>query len=224
LRLLKINKEHMEFLVANGLEFVNADYIFLRSYHKGEYLFRQGEQINCIYLLYQGKVNVSVTSNNGKTLLLSICKNPTLLGEIEFFTDGLATTNALAMDRSLLLIIPFAQVRNVEGNERFLSFLGLSLAKKLTRTVQNNTLNILNLADTKVSSYILLTNVNGRFQANLTKVAELLGISYRHLLRTLETLCKEGILEKDRHTFVIRDMEGLKALAQDCYAPMEIWN
>ncbi|MDF2512052.1 MAG: putative transcriptional regulator, Crp/Fnr family [Herbinix sp.] len=222
MRLLKINKEHIDFLEANGLEFVNTEYIYLRAYHKGEYLFQQGEQIGCIYLLYNGKVNVSVTSNNGKTLLLSICTNPTLLGEIEFFTDGLATTSAQAINRTLLLIIPFAQIRGVGGNERFLSFLGLSLAKKLTRSVQNTTLNILNLADTKVSSYVLLSNVEGRFQANLTKVAELLGISYRHLLRTLENLCKDGILEKDNHAFVIRDMEGLQALAQDCYAPMEL--
>lgn len=219
---LKINEEYMNFLAANGLEFVNTQFIYLRAYQKGEYLFRQGEEIGCIYLLYKGEINVSVTANNGKTLLLSICKHPTILGDIEFFTDGLATTSAQAMERSLLFIIPFAQVRNVEGNERFLSFLGLSLAKKLTRTAHNNTMNILNMADTKVSSYILLTNVDGRFQDNLTKVAELLGISYRHLLRTLETLCKEGILEKENHTFVVRDMDRLEELAQDCYTSMEL--
>ncbi len=222
MRLLKLKKEHTTFLATNGLEFVDTEYIYLRAYEKGEYLFRQREEIGGIYLLYNGKVNVSVTANNGKTLLLSVCTNPTLLGEIEFFTDGLATTNAQAINHTLLFVIPFVQIRNVAGNERFLTFLGLSLAKKLTRSVHNTTMNILNSADTKVSSYILLSNVEGRFQANLTQVAELLGISYRHLLRTLESLCKDGILKKDNHTYVIRDMQGLKVLGQECYEPMEL--
>ncbi|HHV09929.1 MAG TPA: cyclic nucleotide-binding domain-containing protein [Clostridiales bacterium] len=222
MKLLKINKDHRDFLAANGLGFVDTECVLPRAYEKGEYLFHQGEQLSCIYLLYSGKVSISVTAKNGKTLLLAICTNQTIFGEIEFFTDGLATSSAQAMNRALLLTIPFAQLRDVEGNEKLLYFLGLTLAKKLTRSIQNNTTNILNLADAKVASYILLSNVDGRFKANLTKVAELLGISYRHLLRTLEELCTQGILAKDRHAFVIRDIDGLRALAQDCFVSMDI--
>lgn len=168
MKLGKIQKIHMDFLSRYDLEFVKAEDVSLRIFEKGEYLFRQGGQIDSIYILFSGKISVDVTASNGRTLLLAIYNSKSLLGDIEFFTDGLATSSALAMGQVFVRVIPFSKVRKTEENHSFLSILGFCLAKKLTHSVQNSSTNILNVSTAKVSSCILLTNENDIFEANLT--------------------------------------------------------
>ena len=50
---------------------------------------------------------------------------------------------------------------------------------------------------------------------NLTNVAEQLGVSYRHLLRTLKSLCEAGLLEKRSVGYWILDEQELHEKAAD---------
>ena len=43
-----------------------------------------------------------------------------------------------------------------------------------------------------------------------TEVAQSVGISYRHVFRILGELCREGILERTKSGFRIRDRERLR--------------
>lgn len=50
-----------------------------------------------------------------------------------------------------------------------------------------------------------------------TDLAEYLGCSYRHLLRTLHALCEKRILEKQRTGYLLKDKAALEALAGEIY-------
>ena len=56
-----------------------------------------------------------------------------------------------------------------------------------------------------------------QFNENLTTFAELLGTSYRHLLRTLNKLVDQGLLQKIKGGYRIIDEETLRRLAADIY-------
>ncbi|PFD89043.1 hypothetical protein CN288_28095, partial [Bacillus sp. AFS023182] len=55
------------------------------------------------------------------------------------------------------------------------------------------------------------------FNGNLTETSELLGTSYRHLLRTLNTLCDKSVIRKNNGYFEVINIGLLKQLAADVY-------
>lgn len=68
----------------------------------------------------------------------------------------------------------------------------------------NSSINLLYPLENRLASYInelLLINNNESlyvdFDESLVNIAEHLGSSYRHLLRTLNVLCEKEVLQKD---------------------------
>ena len=55
------------------------------------------------------------------------------------------------------------------------------------------------------------------FNENLTEIAELLGTSYRHLLRTLNNLRDKGAIIKSNSGYIIENKNILSMLAADLY-------
>jgi len=55
------------------------------------------------------------------------------------------------------------------------------------------------------------------FNETLTEIAELLGTSYRHLLRTINNLINREVLKKDNYGYEIINEEILRSLAVDLY-------
>lgn len=50
------------------------------------------------------------------------------------------------------------------------------------------------------------------FNENLTHLPELLGTSYGHLLRTLNDLCKQGVINKEEEGYRVADRERLNQI------------
>jgi CRP-like cAMP-binding protein len=55
------------------------------------------------------------------------------------------------------------------------------------------------------------------FDENLTQISELLGTSYRHLLRILNSFCQKGAMVKKGSHYEVVDDRMLKGLAADLY-------
>ena len=87
------------------------------------------------------------------------------------------------------------------------------LAIKLHNSVANTTEIILRPFETRLCEYLLQTAQNGVFSERLIDVAEQLGVSYRHLLRSLKTLCEEGLLEKRADGYHLLDESSLRKQA-----------
>ena len=88
----------------------------------------------------------------------------------------------------------------------------------------NSSINLLYPLENRLASYIneFLTNDEDSniyidFDENLVNIAELLGSSYRHLLRTLNTLSKKGVLEKEDGKYKVINKVLLEELAGDLY-------
>ena len=69
----------------------------------------------------------------------------------------------------------------------------------------------------KIAAYIAGTCENNTFDVNLSKLSELLGISYRHLLRRLKFFCEKEYLRKTKDAYEIINLKFLKELARDYY-------
>jgi len=71
--------------------------------------------------------------------------------------------------------------------------------------------------ETRLSAYIMQTASDGEFRETLTEVALMLGCSYRHLLRSLNKLCQQGVLSKEESGYHVVNSTRLAELAGDLY-------
>ena len=213
----KIASNHFFTLSKMKLNEKDSKYLYIKNYKKGEYIFYQNEEIKNIFIIFSGKVGITLDSDNGHRLLLAIYSPDSMLGDIEFYNNNCTTSNAQALSETSVICVPYFNIEKLQNHNEFMYLLGQTLAKKLARSIKNNSINILNAADVKIAAYIAGTCENNTFDVNLSKLSELLGISYRHLLRRLKFFCEKEYLRKTKDAYEIINLKFLKELARDYY-------
>lgn len=192
-----------------------------------EYICKQEEKMEHLYFLVEGKAKVFNALANGKTLLISFYEPFEVIGDVELikFKPAIATVQALS-DCYMLALSTEKLRPALQKDIKLLNFVCTALAEKLDHISNNSSINLLYPLENRLASYINMVATEekagqGRrqryFNENLTQLAELLGISYRHLLRTLKTLCNRGILSREKKGYMIQKEEELKSLAGDLY-------
>lgn len=219
----------------NFIKKYNIDEIFSKDmrpvmelflYEKNEYICKEGEPINYLYFFLDGKAKVYNNLSNGKALLLCFYHGLMLLGDLEMINPQPTTCNVQVIEKTYCIAISTDNIKlYLMEDPKFLKFICKSLGEKLNNLSKNSSINLLYPLENRLASYILATAetslLNNKtttiFRGNLTEISELLGASYRHLLRTLNTLCSKGcIRKKDSHYEVINE-DLLKELASDLY-------
>lgn len=202
-------------------------YMQLILFNKNEFIYRENEKLDYIYFFVQGKLKVYRTLENGKILLLSFYYPLMVLGDLELVNYERADANIQVVEDSYCIGMAFEDVREVLLKDPlFLRYVCDSLGRKLKQTSKNSSINILYPLENRLASYIADMVIEDedhiKFYGNLTETAELLGASYRHLLRTLKTLCNKNILEKKKDYYEVINVEKLKEIASDMYK--EYWS
>lgn len=211
--------DYADVLERYGLEGLDFGRLVLLHYQKGEYIHRQGEPLDFLMLVLQGRAKVWVATADGKSLLLSFYTGQGVLGEVELLSGDLrATTTGQAITPFVCIGVPLGVFGGaLKANLRFLNAAGAAMAQKLNRCCKNSALNLLHPLEPRLCAYILMTHEAGRLCDRLTELSELLGVSYRHLLRTLERLCAQGVLEKRTHHYFVADEVALRRRSDDFY-------
>lgn len=202
-------------------------YMRLVKFSKGEFIYREKEKLNKIYFFVEGKLKVYRTLENGKVLLISFYYPLMVLGDIELVNYEVADANIQVINESYCIEMSFDDVREMLLKDAlFLRYMCDSLGRKLKQTSKNSSINILYPLENRLASYILDMLIENKdsliFYGNLTETAELLGTSYRHLLRTLKVLCEKNILKKNQNYYEIIDRDKLKEISSDIYK--EYWS
>jgi CRP-like cAMP-binding protein len=217
------------------LERYNINEIFLRDmrpfmelflYKKNEHICREGEDISYLLFFVEGRAKVYTTLCNGKSLLLCFYEDFKVLGDLEVVDSRSVSTNVQVIEDSYCIGISIKNVRAyLLDDASFLRFVCSSLGEKLNRCSKNSSINLLYPLENRLAGYILaageridsngLTTIS--FDENLTQISELLGTSYRHLLRILNSLCQKGAMVKKGSHYIVADDRMLKGLAADLY-------
>ncbi len=201
-------------------------YMELFFFKKNEYICKTDETIEYLYLFVEGKAKVYNSLSNGKSMLLSFYKPFMAIGDIEVIKYEKAHSNIQTIEDSYCIAISFKHIRKYLLKDcEFFKFICDSLGYKLNKLSKDSSINILYPLENRIASYILAI-VSYRkieeetimtFESNLTEMSELLGSSYRHLLRTLNNLCFKEIIKKRKGFYQVINMEVLQELAGDLY-------
>ena len=203
----------------------------LLKFDKHEYLSREDENLEYLLFFIQGKAKVFKTLPNGRNLLLAFYKPFRIIGDIEIIKSQAATGTIQALSTCYCLAIPMDIARKeLTEDSKFLKFTCESLAEKLNAVSVNSSINLLYPLENRLASYInesLNYSSNEKdnsyinFGENLVNLAELLGSSYRHLLRTLKSLCEKKVLEKQDKGYKVINKSLLEELAGDLYSDVK---
>lgn len=186
------------------------------DYEKGEYLVRFGEPLQQLLILARGRAKVMLSLPSGQAVLAGIYDGQGILGDIEIFTGSAMSTHVVAATPVACISIPVALWQGrLQHSPPFLRYLATSLAHKLARSSTNSTVNLLIPLEARLCAYIGMTAQGGVFEANLTEVADLLGSSYRHLMRVLKALCDGGVLGRQKGSYRVLDTAALADRAGD---------
>lgn len=200
-------------------------YMKLWKFNKGEHICRSDENITKLYFLVLGRAKVYTILSNGKQLLLSFNNPLEVIGDLECIKLNKFHCTIQAIQETYCISIDLNIIRErLMDDGKFLRYIINSLGKKLARNTNNNSINLLYPLENRLASYILAISINDEGEetkiiqdCNLTEMSELLGTSYRHLLRTLNKFIERGAIEKKNANYEIVRRDILIGLAGDLY-------
>jgi len=212
-----INKYNIDDIFSTSMK----EYMELFHFKRNEYICKEDENIDYLFFFVEGKAKIYISLKNGKSLLINFYYPFMVLGDLELINLTKATTNMEVIEDAYCIGLPFKQVRDELLNDaKFLRFICSSLGNKMDTSSRNGTINLLYPLENRLASYMMATRGYGnriQFDETLTEVAELLGTSYRHLLRTINNLITKEILKKCKYGYEVIDEEMLNNLAVDLY-------
>ncbi|HXX16999.1 MAG TPA: Crp/Fnr family transcriptional regulator [Candidatus Eremiobacteraceae bacterium] len=196
------------------------------AYPKGATLFVEGQPARGVFILCSGRVKLSTSSADGKTLILRIAEPGEVLGLPATVTG---TSYELTAD-----VIEPAQA-NFIGRTEFLGFLkdngeaALRVAQQLGETYhaaisEMRTIGLSHSAGEKLARFLLEWASNypeekGQVRIKLTltheEIAQMIGSSRETVTRLLADFRKRQILQVIGSTLVIKNKQGLESIVNN---------
>ncbi|MCQ6557174.1 Crp/Fnr family transcriptional regulator [Paenibacillus mendelii] len=197
-------------------------HLSLYSYMPGESICSRGEPSQYLYILVEGKIKIYTTTEEGKTLILSIKKPLEAVGDIEYVhgTDIMNTVEAVSSVH--MIVIHHRWLRKYGSDYApLLQFLLGIITQKFFIKSNSLSFNMMYTVEVRLASYLLSDSLyesdslhEGLLStAHLKDAADIIGTSYRHLNRVIKQFCTDGFIERSKGFIHIKNREGLKALA-----------
>ena len=182
---------------------------YVLEFDAGEILCLDGEPVEWLFFLLEGRAKIFMTVDTGENLILNLWDGYGVLCDMELFMgDGIYHASCRAITPVRGIALPLDVNREILlGCNEYLRRTCRSFARTMAkdRNVFNN---ILYPVEARLCSYIAINGTEGEWSDNLTQVSELLGVSYRHLLRTLRGLCAKGVLRRTESGYVVADQRA----------------
>lgn len=211
----KLPAQYYPALAEYGLDWIDPSSAILIRFERCEWMLLAEQEFGYLYILLSGKAKVCMSDESGRNLLLCYYISEGIMGDVELMMGRKeAISSVQAVSPVTCIALPLGVYANALLNHLpFVLRLARGLATKLHTSVSSTTEIILRPFETRLCAYVLQGAQGGVFSERLIDVAEQLGVSYRHLLRSLKTLCQEGLLEKRETGYHIVDEALLREKA-----------
>jgi CRP-like cAMP-binding protein len=203
-----------------------TEYMTLKVIPKGSYIFQAGDIINEFLFFVHGKAKVINTQPNGKNLLVAFYKPLKSMGDLELFREPEETFDVLAIEECHVISIERSTIESMcQDDPVFLKYLHREAVSKLKEFQQISITNLLYPLENRLANYLLETSVTRPsdnhvkyvFNEQLTEVSELLGTSYRHLLRAMKSFTDSNIIKKVEKHYELINIDVLEDLSKELY-------
>lgn len=192
-----------------------------RTWKKNSYIFLQGEPLDNVYFIDDGKVKIYKSDVNGREQIVSILKKGEMFPHVGFFRKGSYPANAEVLEKATLVVVPIAKFENVliENPElciKVFNVLGekiVDLQNRLEEQILNNTyeqiIKLLIRLGEKHGTKNEDGNVVLKNEFTNKDLANMIGTTRETVSRTLTKMKKEELIEMDDEGNMIIDPETL---------------
>lgn len=195
-----------------------------QSLKKGDYLFRQGDAFDCIFLVRAGSLKV-LTSSEGGVEKITGFYFPTQLFGFSGLDEGRYPVSAIAQEQTLCSRIPFAELENLaQRTPGLMHQLMLIMSHKIHEDQQAKLLLSRLSADSRIAAFLLNLSAHFRergfsalrFRLSMSRqdVAGYLGLALETTSRSFGHLHQRGLIQVDGREIEIRDFTALCVLAE----------
>lgn len=177
----------------------------------GQAICQQGEQLTKLTYFVKGKIKIVRRLFNGKEHILDIKNQPTVIGDIELFTNQLVVSSVVALEDSYVIELPLEVIqKKLLSDSTLLLKLGQGLAQALYHQNIRASTNLSYTVKERLSTHILAIEHDGEFCLELATLADSFGISYRHLIRVIHELIHANIISKEKKRYRILQRQKLE--------------
>jgi CRP/FNR family transcriptional regulator len=191
---------------------------------RGEMLFREGSDLQFLYLLRSGSVKTSVVTEDGEEHILRFHMPGDILG-LGAISTGTHDCSATSLDTSSFCCIPFNRYRQLAAELPAVNYqLLLIMSRQVSRDERMMLVKTHGTASQRVASFIdelsrdHSTRGYSAVELNLAMerrdIANYLGLSLETVSRILSRLQDQGLLHVNRKRIRIRDRLGLARLGR----------
>jgi CRP/FNR family transcriptional regulator, cyclic AMP receptor protein len=198
-----------------------TDISIVRDWKKHSHVFLQGDPLENVYFIYDGKIKVYKSDINGREQIVAIMKKGEMFPHVGFFRKGDYPAFAEVLEPSVLIAVPISQFENVliENPElciKVFKVLGekiIDLQNRLEEQILNNTYEQI------IKLLVRLAQNHGKkledntiwLEAEFTNkdLANMIGTTRETISRTLTRMKREELIELDEEGNMILDPEKL---------------
>ena len=183
-------------------------------YEAGETIVEQGEEPVNLFYMVQGRCSIHTYLSNGKKIILNNASAPCLIGEIELLELGNASFSVIALEKSVLIVMPLSLCRETLINDNnFLRKLCALISRKETANARK----LIHVSgfplENRLADFILNNSEGNCFRIKKVEVAESLGVSYRHLEKVMSDFVEKKYLRKEKLEYHIINRKEIISLA-----------
>ncbi|WP_426561067.1 Crp/Fnr family transcriptional regulator [Angustibacter sp. McL0619] len=197
---------------------------------KGQLVFAQGEPGDCLHVLCEGAVSISVRSPEGGEMVLAVLRPPSTFGEISIMDGGPRVAGATALVASRVFTVPRDVVLTLLGRHPEVATVLMASMVALIRAVDEQVVDLVLLRLSQRVAKALLRealSVAGdrqvassgelpvEFTLNQSELARKVGASRQAVNRELAELEHAGAIERAGHRVVAVRPERLARVAAD---------
>lgn len=217
-----------EFQLFSGLRHETIDQLTReypkKTFRKGDQLTKQATQEHQVHLLVEGRVRVESESKDGQRTTITFHEAPTILGHIEIWKDRPHLANVIAMEKCQSIALSKKDyLKLLQTNHQ----VSINMVKLLSGLIyqQGRDLHVRmfgqvdHLVANTLCSFAQLYGeehdygILVRRPISKSELAEILGVARRSVIRALQQLEKDGLIQMDGKDLVVPDLAALQKRA-----------
>jgi len=214
----------------NALKTLNQDELDKFSNHKtsllikkGENLMTEGNSINGLYCINNGKAKLTKRNTNGKEQIIKFVKGGDILGHRSILSEELVGLNAIALEDMHVCFIPKGDILDtIKENNNF----SLQMMRNISHQLNEANTSISQMAQKPVKDRLAETLLHledlfgvdneGCIDVVLTReeIANTIGTATESAIRLLSNLKKDGVIDLIGKKIKVINQNVLKNLSE----------
>lgn len=184
------------------------------SYDPKELIIDSNKSLDHLYFLLSGKAKISLIHEDGKRSIVHFVGPEEFVGELTLIDVEQSPKDVTCLSPCVCVAIKMdvAKVHLLDDPEFMLIMIRYIGKKLLDRTWFHTKQQAFELRY-RLAAYILLAECDGYYNERHTETAEFLGVSYRHLLQTMQQFKSEELMKKTNKGYEI-NRRGLYEIAK----------